>query len=48
MFGFWVVVISASLTPIFGTKVIFVSVLSVVALIPNYTTETPVEEEEEE
>jgi hypothetical protein len=45
MFGFWVVVVSAALTPLFGFYTMFVSILSVVALIPNYTTETPVEEE---
>jgi hypothetical protein len=44
-FGFWVVVVAAALTPVFGRDVLYVTVLSVVALIPNFTTETPVEEE---
>jgi hypothetical protein len=44
-FGFWTVVIAAALTPIFGRAVLYVTILSVVALIPNYASETPVEEE---
>lgn len=44
-FGFWTVVTAAALTPVFGADVLFVSILSVVALIPNYASETPVEEE---
>ena len=47
MFGFWVVVVSACLTPFFGVYTLFVSILSVVALIPNFSTETPVEEEDQ-
>jgi hypothetical protein len=46
MFGFWCVVIAAGLTPVFGQKVIYVTILSVIALIPNFSSETPVEEEE--
>ena len=46
MFGFWVVVFSVIGTIFFGTSVLWVSILSVVALIPNYTTETPVEHED--
>lgn len=42
VFGFWTFVVAAGLTPVFGTKVLFVSILSVVALIPNFTSETPV------
>lgn len=45
MFGFWVVVFAAALTPIFGWYTMYVTILSVVALIPNFTTETPTEEE---
>lgn len=45
MFGFWVLVIAAVGSLFFGAKVWWVSVLSVVALVPNYTTETPVEHE---
>jgi hypothetical protein len=44
-FGFWNVVVAAALTPIFGMRTMFVSILSVVALIPNFSAETPVEEE---
>lgn len=44
-FGFWVVIAAALGTPFFGRYVFYVTILSVVALIPNYTTETPVEEE---
>lgn len=45
MFGFWCVIVAAALTPVFGRAVLFVTVLSVVALIPNFSSETPVEEE---
>lgn len=45
MFGFWNVVIAAALTPIFGRAVLYVTILSVLALIPNFSSETPVEEE---
>lgn len=45
MFGFWTVVIALVTYPIFGKYVLYVSALSVVALIPNFTAETPVEEE---
>lgn len=45
-FGFWTVIIAAALTPVFGRQVLYVTILSVVALIPNYASETPVEEED--
>ena len=45
MFGFWNVVIAAALAPFLGNRVWYVTILSVVALIPNFSTETPVEEE---
>lgn len=45
MFGFWVVISSIIGALFFGTEILYVTVLSIVALIPNYTTETPVEEE---
>lgn len=47
MFGFWTVVFAAAGTPLFGNKVLYVTILSVVALIPNFTAETPVEEEKD-
>jgi hypothetical protein len=40
--------VSAALTPVFGRTVLYVTILSVIALIPTFTSETPVEEEEEE
>jgi hypothetical protein len=46
MFGFWCVVVAAALAPVFGSYVLFVTILSVVALIPNFSSETPVEEEQ--
>lgn len=47
-FGFWIIVVAVVGTFFFGSVVLWVSILSVVALIPNFTTETPVEEEEKE
>ncbi len=44
-FGFWIVVLAVIGAVPFGNQVLYVTVLSVVALIPNYTTETPVEDE---
>ena len=48
MFGFWTIVLAAIGAVFFGNKVLYVTVLSIVALIPNYASETPVETEEEE
>jgi hypothetical protein len=45
MFGFWVIIISVIGSIFFGEQILWVTVLSVIALIPNFTTETPVEEE---
>jgi hypothetical protein len=47
-FGFWTAVIAIVLLPIFGRMVFYVSILSVLALIPNFTAETPVESEGED
>lgn len=44
-FGFWTAAIAMILLPVFGSMVFYVSILSVLALIPNFTAETPVEEE---
>lgn len=44
-FGFWTFVAAALLTPFFGREVLYVTVLSVVALIPNFSSETPTETE---
>lgn len=46
MFGFWTIVVSVVLYPFFGRQVLYVSALSIVALIPNFASETPVEQEE--
>lgn len=46
-FGFWTIVISIILYPFFGRYVLYVSALSIVALIPNFASETPVEVEVE-
>ncbi len=48
MFGFWVIILAVAGTFLFGNQVLWVSWLSVVALIPNYSTETPVEQEEDQ
>lgn len=45
-FGFWTVILSAIGAVFFGRAVLYVTILSVVALIPNFASETPVEEEE--
>lgn len=44
-FGFWTVILAAIGALFFGNEVLYVTVLSVVALIPNFTSETPVENE---
>jgi hypothetical protein len=45
-FGFWVVVFAAIGTIFWGREVLYVTILSVLALVPNFTSETPVETEE--
>lgn len=45
-FGFWTIVVSAILYPFFGKYVLYVSALSILALIPNFAAETPVETED--
>lgn len=45
MFGFWNVLLAAAGAIFFGRAVLYVTVLSVLALIPNFSTETPTEEE---
>jgi hypothetical protein len=44
-FGFWTLVLAIVGSFFFGRAVLWVTVLSVVALVPNYTTETPVEDQ---
>ena len=44
-FGFWTFVLAVIGSVFFGRQVLWVTVLSVVALIPNFSSETPVETE---
>lgn len=44
-FGFWTIIASIIGAIFFGRAVLYVTVLSVLALIPNFASETPVEEE---
>lgn len=44
-FGFWNVVFAILFAIPFGRQVFYVTILSIVALIPNITSETPVEQE---
>ena len=45
-FGFWTVILAVIGAIFFGHEVLYVTVLSVVALIPNFSSETPVETED--
>lgn len=44
-FGFWTFLLAVVLTPFIGRTVLGVYALSVLALIPNFSSETPVEVE---
>jgi hypothetical protein len=44
-FGFWTLLFAAAGAIFFGRAVLYVTVLSVLALVPNFSSETPVEEE---
>ena len=46
MFGFWTIIFAALGAIFWGDKVLYVTILSIVALIPNYASETPVETED--
>jgi hypothetical protein len=48
MFGFWTIIFSIIGAIFFGRQVLYVTILSIIALIPNYASETPVETEEGE
>jgi len=48
MFGFWTIIFSIIGAVFFGRAVLYVTVLSIVALIPNYASETPVVTEDED
>lgn len=45
MVGFWTVILAAIGALVWGSHVFYVTILSVIALIPNFTAETPVEPE---
>lgn len=45
-FGFWTLVFAIVGTPFLGAYVMWVAVLSVIALVPNFSSETPVEVED--
>lgn len=45
--GFWTLIFAALGAIFWGREVLYVTILSVVALIPNFSSETPVETEEE-
>jgi hypothetical protein len=45
MFAFWTILFALVGSAFFGSKVWWVTVLSLIALVPNYSAETPVEEE---
>lgn len=44
-FGFWTFILGGIGSVFFGRAVFYVTILSVLALIPNFTSETPKEEE---
>ena len=45
MIGFWTIVFSIIGAIFFGREVLYVTILSIVALVPNFASETPVETE---
>jgi len=45
-FGFWTIIFAIVGAIFFGRAVLYVTILSIVALIPNYASETPVETED--
>ena len=47
MFGFWTIIFAIIGAIFFGREVLYVTILSIIALIPNYASETPVETEDE-
>ena len=46
MIGFWTIVLSIVGAIFFGRAVLYVTILSIVALVPNFASETPVETED--
>lgn len=47
-FGFWTLILAIIGAIFFGRAVLYVTILSVVALIPNFSSETPVEVEDDQ
>lgn len=47
MVAFWTLVGTILLLPIYGRAVLYVSIISVFGMFPNFAAETPVEEEDE-
>lgn len=47
-FGFWTIILATVGAIFFGREVLYVTLLSIVALVPNFTSETPVEVEVKE
>ena len=45
-FGFWSLLLAAVFAIPFGRAVLYVTVLSVLALVPNFSSETPTETED--
>ena len=45
-FGFWTLLLAGIGAIFWGREVMYVTILSVLALVPNFSSETPVEEEE--
>ncbi len=45
-FGFWTLVFAVVGSVFFGHEVLWVTILSLIALVPNVSSETPVETEE--
>jgi hypothetical protein len=48
MFAWWSFWVAVLLTPFFGRTVLFVTILSLLALTSNFSAETPVESEDDE
>ena len=48
MFGFWTIILAVVGAIFFGRQVLYVTILSIVALIPNFASETPVATEDDE
>lgn len=46
-FGFWTLVLAGIGAIFWGRQVLYVTVLSVLALVPNFSSETPTETEDD-